>query len=501
MGKPYKRGDIYWFDLIDSTGERVYRSTGQRDLRNAERVRAEVLEAVANNARVKATPQTVAEFAEVWAEGRKKKWSWKNDLRNLKNNFFDEKIDGAPFGRMKLVTVRSQHIRELVERLQDPEKDFASRTVLNNYGALRLLFKAAVTGGKNHGRLIEQTPCVLEDGALPVVADKDPEWRNDAEYTRDEVEQLISDDRLAFRHRVWWALGLLTGMRAGEVAALRWRHYDAAQEPIGRLGVNFSYTRQNKVLKGTKTERPRVVPVHPTLAAILAEWHLAGWLEFQGRAPKPDDLILPNAHGRYLTDNTTRHSRPENLATLGLRLRRFHDARATFITLGTMDGGEEVWLERCTHNAKGNQFNQYRRAHWPKLCEAVLCLKIQRRTGTLIPLKALGTDGAVLQSVLQSPVSEHNPQQSQPVTTWAGRDSKLSFIDQPERLSPVIALVSVSVDQSPTPTKAEDCRTVVTPPSILDARRAVLGRLADPDEAKARAEILARLLPHPEWTR
>ena len=48
----------------------------------------------------------------------------------------------------------------------------------------------------------------------------------------------------------------LTGMRTGEAAALRWRAYDAAVEPLGRLLVATSFNRKKRVEKAVKTESP-----------------------------------------------------------------------------------------------------------------------------------------------------------------------------------------------------------------------------------------------------
>ena len=45
--------------------------------------------------------------------------------------------------------------------------------------------------------------------------------------------------------------------------------------------------------KATKTDNPREMPVHPTLAKVLAEWKLEGFERFVGRKPKPEDLIVP----------------------------------------------------------------------------------------------------------------------------------------------------------------------------------------------------------------
>jgi len=73
----------------------------------------------------------------------------------------------------------------------------------------------------------------------------------------------------------------------------RWRHYDAAMEPLGKLTVAKAYNTRKHNEKGTKTNAVRHVPVHPTLAAMLAEWKLAGWAAMMGRAPEPDDLLVP----------------------------------------------------------------------------------------------------------------------------------------------------------------------------------------------------------------
>jgi integrase len=92
---------------------------------------------------------------------------------------------------------------------------------------------------------------------------------------------------------VVYALELLAGVRTGEAAALRWRHYDPTVTPLGKLLVARSYNTRRNIEKTTKTDAVKHVPVHPVLAAILAEWKLGGWAEMMGRAPGPDDLIVP----------------------------------------------------------------------------------------------------------------------------------------------------------------------------------------------------------------
>ena len=87
----------------------------------------------------------------------------------------------------------------------------------------------------------------------------------------------------------------------------------------------------------TKTENPREMPVHPTLARIQAEWRLAGFEQLTGRTPRPEDAIVPSRRGAYRNVNASLRRFHEDLERIGLRARRgrrggrhaaFRDARA-----------------------------------------------------------------------------------------------------------------------------------------------------------------------------
>ena len=67
---------------------------------------------------------------------------------------------------------------------------------------------------------IDATPCVVIKGELPKKTDKDPSWRATAVYTREEIEQLISDQRIPEDRCVLYALEAVAGPRHGEAAAL-----------------------------------------------------------------------------------------------------------------------------------------------------------------------------------------------------------------------------------------------------------------------------------------
>jgi hypothetical protein len=60
-------------------------------------------------------------------------------------------------------------------------------------------------------------------------------------FTCEEAEVLISHPGIPLDRRMVYALGVLAGLRAGEAAALRWRHYDATTAPLGKLTVVLAY--------------------------------------------------------------------------------------------------------------------------------------------------------------------------------------------------------------------------------------------------------------------
>jgi integrase len=168
------------------------------------------------------------------------------ELQNLRNHV--EPILGA----MPLADIRPRHVRDLVLGLRK-SAELAPGTIRHVYGVLRRLMREAMMD-----ELIATNPCDMPSGILPERVDKDPEWREQAVYTRAEPEQLIGDERIPLGRRVLYALKGLGALRHGEAAGLRWRHHDVTTKPLGALTVANSYLR-----KGTKTGVTRRMPVHP----------------------------------------------------------------------------------------------------------------------------------------------------------------------------------------------------------------------------------------------
>ena len=254
-------------------------------------------------------PLTVATYTDRWIDGRRKRGllSAENEHLRLHRHVL------PTLGTMKLEDVRPRHVRALVLSLREARKH-APRTILKIYGILRRLFRSAEAE-----ELILTSPCKLEAGILPKNIDADPEWRAGAVFTRHELQRLISEPSIPEDRRLYHAMMGLGGMRPGEPLRARWRHYDPTLEPLGRL-----------LLPKTKTDVPREVPVHATLAFLLGAWKREGWEGTYGRAPTKDDLILPNGRCKRRDDKDAQHTFMDDLENrLGMRRRRRVDLRRT----------------------------------------------------------------------------------------------------------------------------------------------------------------------------
>jgi hypothetical protein len=138
----------------------------------------------------------------------------------------------------------------------------------------------------------------------------------------------------------------------------------------------------------TKTKRPREVPVHPTLAKVLAEWREKGCAEILGPAPEPDDLLIPSRERAMRSRHHTRNKLLEDLERLGLRARRGHDLRRTFITLARDDSARADLLELVSHAPRGNIINIHTSMPWENLCAEVLKLRIELpQHADIIPIR------------------------------------------------------------------------------------------------------------------
>jgi integrase len=113
-----------------------------------------------------------------------------------------------------------------------------------------------------------------------------------------------------------------TGLRMGELRALRWADVDFGKRLVH---VRKAFTRTT--LGSPKSYKVRSVPMIDQVAQVLADLSMRD--EFVG----PDDLVFPNSIGNFLDDSKLRYRFKKALERAGLKRIRFHDLRHTFGTL------------------------------------------------------------------------------------------------------------------------------------------------------------------------
>ncbi len=112
-----------------------------------------------------------------------------------------------------------------------------------------------------------------------------------------------------------------TGLRMGELLALRWRDVDFTGQTV-RVRASY-YLGQ---LTTPKSGKVRSVPLAPDVAAAIAQLgRREDWIA-------DDDLVFAGEGGDYLDGSALRRRYKAALARAGLRSLRFHDLQHTFGT-------------------------------------------------------------------------------------------------------------------------------------------------------------------------
>lgn len=200
-------------------------------------------------------------------------------------------------------TIKRDDVYRAIFENVDPQLRPNSRKCILKF--TKRIFQIALEEG-----LVERNPCLGIRVRVPEVEQK--------VLTTAEANILLREAK-KHDHVFYdvWAMALMTGMRSGELYALKWNDADFDARIIS---VSKQWTSKNGY-GPTKTRKTRVVPISDSLLRFLQELKLKrGDQEF----------VLP-----HLTD-WTNGEQAKVLATfceaVGITPVKFHDLRATFIT-------------------------------------------------------------------------------------------------------------------------------------------------------------------------
>lgn len=192
------------------------------------------------------------------------------------------------------------------------------RLVLENTEGLSLNSKRA---------LLDQIKRIFDEALINGIVQKNPTLSirikvpevKQAVLNGTEAQRLLLESKLT-QHRFYpvWAFALFTGMRSGELFALKWSDIDFESR---RISVNKAWSNKSGI-GPTKSQRNRVVPVSDELLKLLHE--------LRATFKDPEEHVLPRI--QEWTDGSQADVLRQFCKAIGITSVKFHDLRATFIT-------------------------------------------------------------------------------------------------------------------------------------------------------------------------
>jgi integrase len=257
-------------------------------------------------------------------------------------------IGSIPLRKLQPADISQAYARALISGRRSGQGGLSPRTVAHMHRVLREALKEAV-----NWRLLARNPT---DGVKPPKVER----REMSVLNADATVELIEAAR-GYSIFVPILLGVLCGLRRGEIAALRWRSVDL---DAGTLSVvaSVEQTRAGTREKETKSGRARSVALPAMLIEELRR-HRAQQAEELlqlGIRVSSDSHVVAQADGSSLQPNSLTHAFTTFLADRGVRRVRLHDLRHSHATHLLAAGVHpKVASERLGHSKVGITLDLY----------------------------------------------------------------------------------------------------------------------------------------------
>jgi integrase len=286
--------------------------------------------------------ETIAAFLERWIEHMQGQVSPRSLERytELARKNIMPLLGTLPLTKLQPAQISSAYAKALTSGRRDGQGGLSARTVHHMHRVLRQALQQAV-----QWQLLARNPA---DAVRPPKAERKQMQTLDADGTVALIETARGTSLF-----VPILLGVLCGLRRGEVAALRWRHVHLER---GQLSVVASteQTERGTREKETKSGRGRTVALSPMIVDELRAYRLkqAEGLFKLGVRLNDDHHVVAREDGQPLQPRSLTHAFVKFIRRNGLRQVRLHDLRHTHATAMLSEGVHpKIAQERLGHSS------------------------------------------------------------------------------------------------------------------------------------------------------
>jgi integrase len=220
------------------------------------------------------------------------------------------------FGERPVHRITTEDVEAFVAACR--AKGCAPKSIRNYLGSLHAILDFAMV-----------RPNPVTDARKPAAADADPDIRFLSEDELEALLRAVPDDHLGPTDRALYLTAALTGLRQGELFALRWRDVDwmAARMRVRRSFARKRAGREAQFGRPKSKRSSRSVPMHDRVGQELDR-------HYQRSHYQDDDaLVFCHPHTGSPLDSSNVLARfKAALRSAEIRPLRFHDLRHTFGT-------------------------------------------------------------------------------------------------------------------------------------------------------------------------
>lgn len=270
-----------------------------KTLKEAKLALARLKAEIANGTYQKKSYDTYGEFYELWIENYKNTVE-ASTYRKTLGIFNNHILPAMKDYRLEKITIDvcQKHVNEWAHKLK-------------NYRATKSYASSVLDFAIKRG-IIQTNPFNLVDTPKGIIKKKamQEEVKEDNFYTKDELNHFLSclkSENDIKKYTLFHALAY-TGMRKGELLALKWTDIDFENHEI-TVSKAISLDDTNKIyLKSTKTGKTRIISIDQGTKNILIEWKKQQMKDCMAQgfnAKSKTQLVFSNKYNSYMQPSLT----------------------------------------------------------------------------------------------------------------------------------------------------------------------------------------------------